>query len=320
MVVAAVADSLERFSCDIAIAALRRELPDGREVNDRMRAVSREDIDAGCLVWRQATNAYRLAGRAQLRHVLESMAEGYLVATCFHPEKTTATRCLEGWQLAGRGLLVTGVNRCSHILVEARVDGQGATMFAASRDLLSEIDRPAFLGLKGSDNAIVSLAGSVKDSARVGAVGDAKSIVEFPYELGLTMGAIAVEAGRAVMRLLEPKTEVMGDESVASIGVADALVEAASCFVDLVPSKAPTAALWSRAAKVAATRTAAEAADVARGVLGPATFSADHPLVALENAIRGLGYQAPTDAKAAVEIARGLRRAINQEDMQRREE
>lgn len=298
------AAALVAFSEQVATVALDGDL-DASLVNRQLVELARHDLDAACLAWRQASNAARLAPHPAHRPLLELMAGGSLVATALHPEKAVAEPTADAWYISARGLLTTGVAFASHLLVEAATGGH-TTVFAVPASLITAVRRPPFIGLEASDNAIVALAGELPGTAVVGEVGGALPVVEQPYDMGLTMGAVAVGAAESVLELLHAVVVDGTDHDRSSVGALAADIAAAAALVDAACYHAPRAGWWSRAAKLAATAAAGRACGTAKALLGAATYGAGHPLVRLDRGIEGLAYQAPTNRGAALRVAADL--------------
>lgn len=289
--------ALGEFSCAAATVLT------AGEVNRAMRELAAVSVSEGCLAFRQATNALRLANRSGVEDVLEALAGGRLVASSFHPHATRATFTSSEVTITGAGLMTTGVWYAEHILVEA-AHGAGSSIVVVPAAAITRIARPTLVGLMTADNALIDIDITVPIERVVGEIGGASAIVNQPYDAGLTFGAIADGAADALSDLLRPAVERLDPHQQQKLGEALARSHAAAALTASVSQYAPTAGWWSRAAKVASTTAALELSTLARDLLGSPTYATGHPLNELEADIRGLIFQAPTHAGAAAHLAR----------------
>lgn len=270
---------------------------DAATINKVIAELAGEDVAAACLIWRQATNLIRVGTNPALADIAADITSGALAATVFG-SKTVVTRVRGGdLRVTGRGLMTTGVEYAAWFVVEARQkEGGGSVLLAVPAAGIVQVRRPEFIGLAVADNCFVDIDAVVSADRVLGAADD---LVGLPYDLGLTMGAVAVGATDALLAGVTVRTETEHVE----LGELRAQHAAAAALVEVTPHHAPHAGWWSKAAKVAATDTALATCVALRRLLGSATYAVGHPLNRIEADLRGLEGQAPAHAAAARAVA-----------------
>lgn len=272
-------------------------------LNHALAAIAEfDDVSASAIAFRRASNAQRIAGEDGHEAAKASLAAGGVIATALYEDRTVAE--FKGKRIRVRStgaLLTTGVLDCSHVLVVADTV-HGPTTFMLDATAVVDVDIKPFIGMKEAKNAFVTIEAEVGHEAIVGAVGEARTVIESPYEAGLTFGACAAGGGRQARSLLERFERDGSLDQRVAIGHLTAQLAAADALVEVTAAHAPRAGWYSRAAKLAACDAALAAGELARRLIGPAAYAAEHPLPGLLRDLEGLAFQAPTDTSAALVV------------------
>lgn len=298
-----VQDAMSAHVIDLVRAVRSGRPVRARMENDALAAVASADLAAGAVLWRPVTNLVRAAtmGGPAASRILDELGQGTFVASSFDPAKATATREGEGWRLNLRPALCTGVRYSSTLLVQADAEDSGKTVFAVDMDRAEVIGRPEFLGVKAADNAVITLDDVFVDERDVvGQVGRGADVVDAPYEHGMTLGALALGAARALRDVAIDTTGSASTDTVTAVVVSTAAIHA---LVETAAARAPSAGLWSRIAKLRGVEMALAACHEVRAASGASAYSESHPLNRIERDLRSLPFMAPSDANARARIA-----------------
>ncbi len=260
---------------------------------------------------------------AQRAYYLPRLADGSWLAASAWSESgagadkrniaTKAVRVADGWVLDGAKAFTTGAGLAQVYLILAQSSEPGAGDLVYGSDgqsfYLVEADTPGLVadtsldlvGMRASATGFVELRGcAVPESALLGPVGKAATIIAGVRESGATLGAVAVGIADAVYRmaLAKARQQRLTNEQLTRHRLSDlsAQVESARAIVEAAGRReGPNPGLTTLRSKVVASTLAEEICLQVQRYLGSAGFIAGHPVNRLARDVRAVCLMGPTN-------------------------